>query len=226
MFFIIASALGMLALGSFTFVRDVKVAPGLRPQNLFKTIFSLRYFDARFRLFLLSVFIFGLGYMPIALVVLRAQSTTGCCNETVPQLYLISAVASGIVALFAGRLAQWLGRRRTLILGFTLAILGYLTLAYSVTFFVMSIGVILLGAYSGITDGILRAFANKLLESHHLAAGHGLLQATIGVSSLFAGTIGGLIWVSFGSTVAFWGGAGIMLLGLLAFSLVDYRPKL
>jgi hypothetical protein len=49
------------------------------------------------------------------------------------------------------------------------------------------------------------------------------LQAAVGLSSLIAGTVGGLIWTVLGSNVAFLGGAGFMILGTLAFLLVDYR---
>ena len=222
LFFIIASALGLLALGAFTFVKEVPIAPGLRPQNPFSTIFSLRHFDARFRLYLLSVFMFGLGCMPVALVVLRAQALN-CCDEGVPTLYLMYAVASWVAAAAAASIANGMGRRRTIILGFCIAVASYLVLAGSSTLYSMGIGIILFGIYSGITDGIQRAFASKLLANHHVGSGHGLLQAAVGLSSLIAGTIGGLVWTTLGSTVAFFGGAGFMLLGLFAFMLVDYR---
>jgi MFS family permease len=224
MFFIIASALGLLALGAFTFVRDVRIAPGLRPQGSLTTAFSLHHFDARFRLYLLSVFMFGLGCMPVALVVLKAQSIN-CCDEKVPLLYLLYALASWVAAAVAATIAKGLGRRRTIILGFSIAIASYFVLAGSDTLYLMGVGVILLGIYSGITDGIQRAFASKLLENHHVAAGHGFLQAAVGLSSLIAGTVGGLVWTVLGANVAFFGGAGFMILGTLAFLLVDYRKS-
>ena len=219
-FFIIAALLGVLALWAFFFVKDRVTAPGLRPQNSLGTVFSLRHFDARFRLYLISVFMFGIGCMPVAIIVLRAPSIEG-----VPALYLVYAVASWIFAMFAGKIASDIGRRRTLIFGFSLAIFSYFVLAGSATIYLMSIGIALLGAYSGITDGIQRAFASKLLADHHLGAGHGLLQAAIGTSSLIAGTIGGLTWTLLGPAVALFGGAGFMLLGLFIFTLVDYRPQ-
>ncbi len=222
LFFAVASALGLLALGAFVFVRDVKIAPGLREQGPLSTAFSLRHFDARFRLYLLSVFIFGLGSMPVALVVLRAQ-TVNCCDETVPLMYLLYAVAAYASAAGAALIASGLGRRRTIILGFCVAVVSYCVLAGSESLYMLGVGVVLLGIYSGITDGIQRAFASKLLANHHIAAGHGFLQAAIGVSSLIAGTVGGLVWTKLGSTVAFFGGAGFMLLGLLAFMMVNYR---
>lgn len=224
MFFMIASFLGLLAIGAFVFVKDIRIAPGLRPQGPLSTAFSLHHFDARFRLYLLSVFIFGLGSMPIALVVLRAQALN-CCDEGVPTLYLLYALASWLAAAIAARIANNLGRRRTIILGFSIALVSYLVLAGSESLYMLGIGVILLGVYAGVTDGIQRAFASKLLAEHHVAAGHGALQAAIGISSLIAGTVGGLVWTTLGSTVAFFGGAGFMLLGLIAFMLVNYRPQ-
>jgi MFS family permease len=221
-FFLIASVLGILALGAFFFVKDHVTAPGLRPQNQLRAVFSMKHFDARFRLYLTSVFMFGLGNMPIALVVLRAQANN-CCDESVPQLYFVYAIASWIFSIFAARLALAVGRRNTLVIGFIIAVLSYLVLAGSSTMYVMSIGMVLLGAYSGLTDGIQRAFASKLLANHHLGAGHGLLQSAIGISSLLSGTVGGLVWTALGSTAAFFGGAGLMTLGLVIFLLVDYR---
>jgi MFS family permease len=219
-FFLIAAILGVLAIGSFHFVKDHVTAPGLRPQNQLKTILSLKHFDSRFRLYLTSVFMFGLGCMPVALVVLRAGEL-----KNVPILYFVYAISSWVFAAFAAKLADSIGRRKTLVLGFIVAVLSYLVLAGSSTMYVMSIGMILLGAYSGLTDGIARAFASKLLANHHLGAGHGLLQAAVGLSSLISGTVGGLVWTMLGSTAAFFGGAGFMALGLVIFLLVDYRAK-
>jgi MFS family permease len=163
---------------------------------------------------------FGLGCMPVALVVLRAGEL-----KNVPILYFVYAISSWVFAAFAAKLADSIGRRKTLVLGFIVAVLSYLVLAGSSTMYVMSIGMILLGAYSGLTDGIARAFASKLLANHHLGAGHGLLQAAVGLSSLISGTVGGLVWTMLGSTAAFFGGAGFMALGLVIFLLVDYRAK-
>lgn len=220
LFFIIASALGLLALAAFSFVRDVRTADGLRPQNEFSSLLSLKHFTPGFKLFILAIFVFGLGYMPIALVVLRAQQFS-CCSESVPLLYLVTAIASWLFAIPAGYLAEQIGRRRTILLGFTAATLGYAILAQSDSLGVMSVGAVLLGAYSGFTDGMQRAFASKLLASHHVAAGHGLLQAAIGVSSLIAGTMGGIVWTIYGSTAAFLLGGLLMAAGATIFAAIN-----
>jgi MFS family permease len=215
-FFVIASSLGLLSLFAFGAVKDVKIAPGLRPQNSLKAVFSLKHYEKGFKVFLLALLIFNLGSMPVALLVLRAQSFD-CCSQGVPFLYLIYAIAGSLFSIPAGYLARAFGRRRILLIGFICAIFGALILAGSNSMFTMAFSLALFGVHAGFTDGIQRAYASKLLARNHIAVGHGALQATLGMASLVAGTIGGLSWTFFGSTPTLFGASIFMTIGLVVF---------
>lgn len=222
-FFIIASALGLFSLFAFSAVKDVRIAPGLRPQNPLKGAFSLRHYSASFKKFLLAIFVFNLGAMPVALLVLYAQSFV-CCTQTVPFLYLVYAISASVISLPAGYLARAFGRRRILLIGFSSACLGALVLATATSLLTMSIALCLFGVYAGFTDGTARAYASKLLAREHIAAGHGALQASLGVASLIAGSVGGLVWTLFGPLPALLGAAFFMALGIVLFVVNHHRP--
>lgn len=222
-FFIIASALGLFSLFAFSAVKDVRIAPGLRPQNPLKGAFSLRHYSPSFKKFLFAIFMFNLGAMPVALLVLYAQSLP-CCSETVPFLYLVYALSASIISLPAGYLARAFGRRRMLLVGFSSAFAGALVLSAAGSVMTMSIALCLFGVYSGCTDGTARAYASKLLNREHIAAGHGILQAGLGFASLISGGVGGLVWTFFGPAPALLGAAFFMACGIVFFVASHHHP--
>ena len=225
--FKIAFVAGIFAVLAFIFVRDIK--PKISDQPLasgsdqpVKLSFSLKSFSREFKLYLLAVFIFSLGVMPIGLLLLKSQEV-GLGNFFMPLAYLISSATFVFFAIPAGKLADRVGDQKLIIAGFLMAVLAYLNFAYFATLFSVVAGFISFGLYSAMTDGIMRAFASKLVPENKLATGQGFLQATIGIASLLAGVIGGTIWTQFGSQPAFLYGAVLMLIGLGVFILYTIK---
>lgn len=215
--FLVASIIGLLSLISFIFVRDVRSREEILSTNHNHTLtFSLSGFNKDFKLFLTSLFIFGLGFMPVALVVLKAQATGLSASVTV-LLYLVYTVSFSLLAVPVGRLSDTVSKRRLIALGFFAAIISYVILAFTNEMSLLVVGFILLGLYSALTDGVERAFASTLLESHQMASGHGFVQGAVGMSSLIAGTLGGLMWSAFSPFVAFIIAVAFMTLGLFLF---------
>src|SRR3989344_5096981 len=143
----------------------------------------------------------------------RAMDATGSILGALSAVLLLPV----FFAIPAGKLADRVGDQKLIIAGFLMAVLAYLNFAYFATLFSVVAGFVSFGLYSAMTDGIMRAFASKLVPENKLATGQGFLQATIGIASLLAGVIGGTIWTQFGSQPAFLYGAVLMLIGLLVF---------
>lgn len=175
--------------------------------------FSLAHLGVRFRQYLLSVFLFGLGVMPISLMLLIAKDLAFGAG-TIPVMYLIYSVSFMIFAVPFGRLSDKIGEVKVIIGGFLAAILAYLILAAFPTLLGVALGFIVFGLYSAMTDGIHRALTSKLVPKEHLAGGQGFIGAAIGFSSLLAGVVGGVLWDAVSPGAAFAYGGACMIVGL------------
>lgn len=219
--FLIGFLFGILAVLTFVFVRDVPRPPE-KPLPRIPFSLSLKGFSGDFKLYLLSVFVFGLGFMPISLMLLQSQ-TVGFGVAAIPLMYFVYSLSFVIFAIPFGRFSDRIGERGVLILGFTAAILGYLIFAVFPSPIGVIAGFVVLGLYSAMTDGVERALASKIVSADRLATGQGFLNASVGISSLLSGVAGGSIWTFFGPAPALTYGIIAMTLGLLVFLIYNKR---
>ncbi|HEY4496988.1 MAG TPA: MFS transporter [Candidatus Paceibacterota bacterium] len=221
--FIISFIIGLLALGSFFWVREIRGAGMISnnkhlKENLFKT-------HKHFTLFIIAVFVFGLGILPIGLILFRVGEL-GLGDQFVPLLYFIYGLVFTLSSAPLGRLSDRVGPVKVIVIGFILAITAYIILILTASLWGLILALMALGVYSGATDGIQRALAAKLMGHELLGAGEGILQASIGLSSLFAGTVGGLLWFSFGHAVALSYVVAVSASGLVMLLLINRRHKI
>ena len=213
--FKIAFVFGTLSVLTFIFVRDVKVKKeSAEPHPPFS--FSLKEYSHQFKVYLAAVFVFGLGVMPVALLLLKSKEV-GINGFSIPFMYFVYNLSFVLFAIPAGKLADKIGDKKVIAGGFLAGIFSYLNLAFFSTLPSVILGFITFGIYSAMTDGVERAFASKLVSASKLASGQGFLNSAIGISSLLAGLIGGGIWTAYGSKLALIYGAIMMIVGLLTF---------
>ena len=214
--FFVAFGLGLLAIVTFFFVREVKTREEICPTVPIAFTFSLRNFSHSFRLFLVAMFLFGLGVMPVSLMLLKANDV-GLPIAAIPALYLMYTISFALFAVPFGRASDAIGEKRVIVFGFCAGIVAYGLLAFAANALTVTFGFICFGLYSAMTDGVSRAFVTKLVPHEQLAQGQGFLQSAIGISSLFGGVVGGGIWTVYGAFFAFSYGVVLMLLGTIVF---------
>ncbi len=211
--FAFAFVVGVLALVSFFFVKEIKREDGsAAPQFNFSLIRS----NHRFMVFLISVFVFGLGSLPVPLMVLRSPEV-GLSNGTVPFFFFVASISFVLGSIPFGKFADSFGKRKILSLGFLAAFSAYILLILGHTFWVFFIAFLLIGIYNAATDGIQRAMVTRLVDSQIRATGQGFLNMAVGVSALFAGVIGGWLWTYLGAQAAFVYAAAMSFSGLILF---------
>ncbi len=213
--FLVAFGIGLLSLFSFFFVSETRKEP-VPAKMSFRFNTDIFRENKEFVYFLSAIFIFGMGTLPITLVLLRPLEA-GAMPATIPLMYLVYSLSFVIAAIPFGRLSDKIGERFVIPFGFLMAMSAYFIFALSSSLPLIIMAFTLLGICSAATDGIERALASKLIKPELLATGQGFLHSAIGISSLLSGVLGGLIWTVFGSSYAFIYSAGFSLLGLIFF---------
>lgn len=216
--FFIAFCVGLLAIFSFAFVREIKRPPEEKTPRFHFSLFGKH---KTFCLFIAAIFVFGLGTLPITLMLLRPMEG-GLQLGSVPLLYFVYYVVFVLTAFPLGRVSDRVGERSVITIGFLAAIAAYIMLVLSSAILPSVIAFIFFGLYSAATDGIERALAAKLISHELLATGQGLLNASVGLSSLLAGFIGGLLWTLFGAPAAFIYALSMAGIGFLMFAYISF----
>jgi len=213
--FLTAFFLGLFAIGSFIFVKDVKTKKLEKQAKTIKLDWNIFKIHKKFIFVVGSLFVFGLGALPIGLVLLKAESAGSIAD--VPLMYFIYSLTFVLVAIPLGKLADKFGEKIVIALGFLLAAIAYIGLALTSHLLAITFFFIILGIYSAATDGMQRMLAAKSLHGELVATGQGFLNMAIGFSSLGAGIIGGLLWTAIKPEAALLYAAAFSLIGLILF---------
>lgn len=222
-FFIVSFWVGILAVLAYAFVKEAKKPVSDKEVVLKEKLdFRLLYGNKELTFFIMSVFIFGLGELPIALMLLRPIEI-GINIADVPLMYLLYSFTFTIGAMPFGKWSSKVGERTVIITGFVAAIGAYFILAGSNSLLPAIFAFSLYGLYPAATEGAEKILAAKIVEPQLLATGEGFLNAAIGFSSLLAGLIGGILWTKFGAQTAFVYGATMSFAGLVIFSLISFN---
>ena len=224
LFSIVPAVLAVLVLA--VGVREVPMSPGRRrrPPTL-----SLRGFDARFKGFMLIVFLFTLGNSSDAFIILRAQQRGLSVLAVLGMLVtfnLIYALVSGPAGAWSDRI----GRRQLIAGGWLVYSLIYLGFALAGTGKQVWLLFGLYGVYYGLTEGTARAMVADLVRPEQRGTAYGVFNGVVGLTALPASLIAGVlwqgvgIWSGFGPSAPFLFGASLALLAVLL--LVGWLPTL
>ncbi len=178
--------------------------------------FSLRGFDARFKLFLLVAGVFTLGNSADAFIVLRAQDRGASVLTTLLMVMGFNLVYT-LLAQPLGNLSDKVGRQRLLILGWGVYALVYIGFALSQS--ALAIGVLwaAYGLYYALTEGAAKAFIADLVPSDKRGTAYGLYNAVVGMLALPASVIAGILWQTLGAGAPFVFGAAMSLTAAILF---------
>jgi len=216
--FITAFFVGVLALFSFVFVREMYVT--VLKDGPTKLHLRLNAHTKEFRRFLVVIFTLSFANLPIALLLLRTQDL-GLALSNIPLFYLFFNISHSLFSFKAGQLADKVGDRPIILGGYLLTALAYLFMIYDHTLTVLAIGFVILGIGFAMTDGVQRSFAARLTREEERGSAYGLLNASIGFGLMFSGIVGGLLWQLFGAVTALSFSLGLILVALIAFGLID-----
>lgn len=157
----------------------------------------LKDLNKNFKMFLIISAIFSLGSFSYSFLLLYAKDF-GFAIKTVPILYLIFTVIAALSSYPFGHLADKVGRKNVIGIGFLLWILVCLGFIFSQSYILVIFLFVLYGLQKGALETVQKAFVAELSPEQFRASSLGGFQMVIGLCALPASLIAGLLWDNFG----------------------------
>lgn len=176
-------------------------------------------FSKKFYHFLFISFLFTLGNSSDAFLILRAQNV-GMGLAGIFFLLAFYSLVSSFIALPAGSFSDKFGRKRILILGWSLYAFSYLGFGVLNSLWQIAFLFIMYGIYFGLTEGVAKAMVADLVNEEKRGTAFGLYNMTIGLTLLPASFLAGVLWQTISPSAPFYFGAvmaGLASVGLLMF---------
>ncbi len=170
-----------------------------------------------FRLFMFAVVIFTLGNSTDAFLLLRLNHA-GVDGTGVALLWSAFHIVKMVSTLLGGKISDKVGRKPMVITGWIYYAAIYLLFAFLETRGVLITTFLLYGVYFGLTEPVERAWVASLVPQKLMGRAFGYYNGAIGIASLPASLIFGLIWQKWGYEYAFVTGGLFALLGCVLIS--------
>jgi MFS family permease len=148
---------------------------------------------ARFWRVVVVLGVFSLVNFPDALLLLRLHDI-GFTVAGVILAYVGYNLVYAVLSYPAGVVADRLGPRTVVAVGLLVFAVAYTGLGLTEDHLVAWLLMAAYGAYTGLTDGVGKAWVSRLLPSDAQGAGQGLFQGITGAGVLAAGLWAGLAW--------------------------------
>jgi MFS family permease len=168
-------------------------------------------FDQRFRAFLIVVIIFTLGNSSDSFIILRGQNRGLSVLQIMGMLMTFNAIYATLAGPL-GSLSDRVGRRKLMLIGWTIYGLVYLGFALSHTGMEIWILYAIYGVYYALTEGVAKALVADIVPQEQRGTAYGLFNAAIGFSALPASLVAGVLWQVISPAAPFVFGASLALI--------------
>ncbi len=198
----------------------IKEHPGIphRRDNMFNTLKTL---SPGFRRYLVTAGIFSLAYFSFGFLLLRAHGV-GFAVKDIVLLYALFNIAFVVSAPLIGRLGDWCGRGRIILLGYLIYLLMSLGFAFATTKLQVIVLFVVYGVFYSIDEAQTKAFVADI-ELERRASAIGVYNFVTGLIYVPASLAAGALWV-ISPVSAFLVAACIALSAMVAFAIL--RPDL
>jgi len=150
-----------------------------------------------------------------AFLVLRA-SERGLPLTYVPLVLVVMSVVYTLTAYPAGRLSDRVSRPKVLAIGMAVLVLADVALALADGYPLLFAGIALWGLHLGLTQGILASLIADVAPDAYRGTAFGVFNLLSGAALLLASVGAGWLWDRHGAPAAFWAGAAVAVVGMLA----------
>jgi MFS family permease len=173
--------------------------------------------DARLRPLLVVAGVLGLLTIGDGFIYLALLDHGGVNVAWFPLFYVGTNVAYLVLAVPVGRLADRVGRARTLVVGHLALVGAYLCAVLPTSTAAATVGtLLLLGTFYAATDGVIAAVAGRLVPVQARSSGIAAAQTVVALARMLASAGFGVLWLLLGPTVAMATVAILLVLAVLA----------
>lgn len=162
----------------------------------------------QFTRFMVILTIFALGNSTDAFLLLRLTDAAGSA-KFVPLMWAGIHVVKSAVSFVSGGWSDRIGRRAVISTGWIVYAIVYAGFAMSTTLTALLSWFIVYGFYFGFAEGTEKALVADLAPPSRRGTAFGIYNAIVGLGALLASVVFGVLWTSFGATVAFGTGAAL-----------------
>jgi len=164
---------------------------------------SVNPLPKRFFLYLSAVVLFTLGNSSDLFLVFYAQTRFNLGPSFIILMWIVLHISKITFSLPGGILSDKFGRRLAIVLGWSIYIAVYVTMAFISHLWLMWVMIIVYGSYYGMTEGAERALIADFVPSEIRGKAYGLYHGAVGISALPASFIFGVFWTIIGPKFAF-----------------------
>lgn len=215
--FILAFIPALFAL--FILFRGITDAPASRASTAPPPRLHWKGWNQKFKYFLLIILFFTLGNSSDAFLLLRAKDL-GIDMVHIPILWFFFHLSKTVFSVPGGALSDRIGRRKVMILAWTIYGLVYLGFAFASKAYHIWILFLVYGIFYGLSEGTERAWVADLVSESKRGTAYGAYHFCIGMAALPASLLMGLIWKAIGVEWAFSFGAVMALIAALLATLL------
>lgn len=173
--------------------------------------------------YLFVVGLFTLGNSSDAFLLLRAQSI-GVTTAALPLLWSFHHVVKSSLSTLGGTLSDRLGRRGTIAIGWAVYALAYVGFALATRPFHAWALFAVYGVFFALTEGAERALVADFSAPENRGRAFGLFHGVVGILSLPASLITGVLWQRFGGATALLAGAALAAVAAALLLLAVQAP--
>lgn len=229
--FYLAFIPGVLALLLIFLLKEKKQPPtSLKKKGFFSYFSYWRKASPEFRKVVPGLLLFALFNSSDVFLLLITKETIG--NQTIQILgagfnadsitiaaYIVYNLVFALASYPLGILADKLGFKKTILLGFLLFALVYAGFATGPSIPLIFILFSLYGIYAAATEGVIKAWISNLAQKENTATAIGFYTSCESICTLFASFIAGFLWNSFGSESSFLATASVSVIVCVYFLL-------
>lgn len=215
--FLLAFIPGILAIAASLFIRDKKSGPKApTPRVSFFAYFKYRHkASIEYKRLVLGLALFTLFNSSDVFLLLKAKEC-GLNESWVIGVYIFYNLVYALFSFPMGILADRLGMKAILILGFSLFALVYWGMSFNLPLWGVLLMFLVYGLFSAATEGVSKAWISNVSLKEDKATALGAFSALQSICSFFASLLAGMLWAFTSPGVTF-GLTGVVTIGVVIY---------